>query len=219
MNSHPSRFPWTAAVCITPVVLMWAGYFVYGMYPLGSSSFYADIFAMLMPLPALLLVVSLGFVWIAEKLGAPSLNQRTLYRMTARARLPIAFAIGGMLTLPYAFTLGTRAGGHTGLSMQPVHDLKHSAAVARIAVSAQQSSLPEAEWPASLAEWKTPVLHIEIIPHPGRDPEIQVTCGHRGSRFHRVIISPMSDPSNDADMENQYLLWGGDVWLARSLGD
>lgn len=195
---------------------MWAGAFVEGLYPLGSDGFFADV-GPIGCLLGLILVVSLGFVWIAEKIGLPSGNPRTLSSMTRRARWPLAIAVGGMLLLPLAPPLGTRLGGRLGLAMQPVRDLIQSPAVAKLAASGDGGNLPETEWPASLREWKTDIWSVSVNPRPGLEPEIMVIVGYRGSRYDQVVIHPAMEPRDDDD--RVFTRWAPGVWLVRLLGE
>jgi hypothetical protein len=217
MNPRPSRISWLALLFISPVVFLWAAVFLGGMHPFGGSGMWSDIIPMLLGVFGFLLVVSLGFVWIAEKIGPPAMNPRTLASMMGRVRLPLAIALGGLLTMPSAAALGLRLGGFMGISMQPVRDLIHSPAVARMAVAGESGNLPESEWPASCGEWNTHIWRISVTPRPGGQPEIQVIAGNRGSRYHRVLIHPAKEPNDDDD--NVITRWAPGVWLARLLGD
>ena len=217
MTPRPSRISWLALLFVSPVVFLWAAAFLSGMHPFGGGSMWSEYVPMLLGLLGGLLAVSLGFVWIAEKIGPPAMDPRTLASMMGRVRLPLAIALGGLLTMPVAAPLGLRLGGVMGISMQPVRDLIHSPAVARMAAAGQSGYLPESEWPASIGEWNTPIFFVSVTPRPGAEPEIQVFSGNRGSRYHRVLIHPAKEPNDDDD--NAITRWALGVWLATSQRD
>ena len=200
MNSRRSRISWLSVLCVSPVVLAWGGLLAAGVHPFrGGGIFLSEIVPSLMTLPAMFLLAALGFVWIAERLGRPSPNQRTLRGMVRPARLPLAIFIAGMLTLPLAGPLGLRLGSYFGVGLQPVRDLIDSPVVAKIAASGEFGYLPEADWPESFSQWPTRVGQILVTPVPGSEPQIEVITASRGARYHRVLIQPARVPKNDDD--------------------